>query len=267
VSERRDSAAAPPTSQGADALSPEERGRMTRAAALRPLNLLVLVIGAVVCAVSQAWWLIPLTVATYGVLVFLAARDPIFQRRILQKGEVPLPSPDTAKSADVSPERRARWLPRGETRQKVEAALVVYRKVVAAVEESDEVTRAVLKDSIPRLHAAADRLVDVARGREKAVEAARDLRRDAGASASARSENLRELEYRIGAADAEISDTFEEFLSLRAKVVRVSIDNANPTRANDLNASLDELNTRLEALSEIVSPQADSSPKCADTGR
>jgi hypothetical protein len=257
VSERRDSAAAPPTSQGADALSPEERGRMTRAAALRPLNLLVLVIGAVVCAVSQAWWRIPLTVATYGVLVFLAARDPIFQRRILQKGEVPLPSPDTAKSADVSPERRARWLPRGETRQKVEAALVVYRKVVAAVEESDEVTRAVLKDSIPRLHAAADRLVDVAR----------DLRRDAGASASARSENLRELEYRIGAADAEISDTFEEFLSLRAKVVRVSIDNANPTRANDLNASLDELNTRLEALSEIVSPQADSSPKGADTGR
>ncbi len=231
---------------------------MTRAAALRPLNLVVLVIGAVISAATLTWWLIPLTLATYAVLVFLAARDPFFQRRILQKSEVPLPSPDPAKNTDVSPERRARWLPRGETRQKVEAALVVYRKVVAAVEESDDVTRAVLQDSIPRLHAAADRLVDIARGREKAAEAARDLRRDAGASAEARRENLRELEDRIGAADVEISDTFEEFLSLRAKVVRVSIDSANPTRANDLNASLDELNTRLTALSEVMSPQEDS---------
>jgi len=232
---------------------------MARAAALRPLNLVVLVIGAVVFAANPAWWLVPLTLATYAVLVFLAARDPFFQRRILQKSEVSISPPELANKSDVSPERRARWLPRGETRQKVEAALVVYRKVVAAVEESDDVTRAVLVDSIPRLHAAADRLVDVARGREKAAEAASDLRKDAaGASANARSENLRELEDRIAAADTEISDTFEEFLSLRAKVVRVSIDSANPTRADDLNASLDELNARLESLSEIMSPQADS---------
>ncbi len=232
---------------------------MTRAAVLRPLNLVVLVIGVVVFAANPtSWWLLPLTLATYAVLVFLAARDPFFQRRILHKSEVPLPSPELANRSDVSPERRARWLPRGETRQKVEAALVVYRKVVAAVEESDDVTQTVLEDSIPRLHAAADRLVDVARGREKAAEAARDLRKDAGASADARSENLRELEDRIGAADAEISDTFEEFLSLRAKVVRVSIDSANPTRTDDLNASLDDLNARLESLSEVMSPQADS---------
>ena len=52
---------------------------------------------------------------------------------------------------DVSPERRARWLPRGETRERVEAALVVYRKVVVAIEESDEVTRAVLDDAVPKL--------------------------------------------------------------------------------------------------------------------
>ncbi len=235
---------------------------MARAAALRPLNLIVLVIGAILFAATLRWWLIPLTFATYAVLVSLAARDPFFQRRILQRSEVSLPSPDPARNDDVSPERRARWLPRGETRQKVEAALVVYRKVITAIEESDDVTRAVLEGSIPRLHAAADRLVDVARGREKAAEAARDLRRDAGASAvEARSENLRELEERIEAADAEISETFEEFLSLRAKVVRVSIDSANPTRANDLNASLDELNTRLEALSEVLSPSSKENPR------
>jgi hypothetical protein len=231
---------------------------MTRAAALRPLNLVVLLIGAVVFVATLNWWLILLTLVTYAVLVFLTARDPFFQRRILQKSESPLWSPASPKNADISPERRARWLARGETRQKVEAALVAYRKVVAAVEGSDDATRAVLKDSIPRLHATADRLVDVARSREKTAEAARDLRRDACASADARRENLRELEDMIGAADAEISDTFEQFLSLRAKVVRVSIDSANLTQTNDLNVSLDELNTRLEALSEIMSPQRDT---------
>jgi hypothetical protein len=141
----------------------------------------------------------------------------------------------------------------------VEAALDVYRNVVAAIEDSDDVTRAVLDDSVPRLHAAADRLVDVARGREKAAEAARDLSQDSGSSAptAARRENLRELEARIDAADAEISGTCEELLDLRAKVVRISIDSENPARANDLNASLDDINTRLEALSEVMSSQGE----------
>lgn len=258
MSERRDPATGPPASQGAVSLSPEEWGRMTRAAALRPLNLVVLLIGAVVFVATLNWWLILLTLVTYAVLVFLTARDPLFQRRILQKSEIPLWPPASPKNADISPERRARWLPRGETRQKVEAALVAYRKVVAVIELSDDTTQAVLKDSIPRLHATADRLVDVARSREKTAEAARDLRRAPCASADARRENLRELEDGIGAADAEISHTFEQFLSLRAKVVRVSIDSANLTRTNELNVSLDELNTRLEALSEIMSPQGDT---------
>ena len=258
MSERRDPATGPPASQGAVSLSPEEWGRMTRAAALRPLNLVVLLIGAVVFVATLNWWLILLTLVTYAVLVFLTARDPLFQRRILQKSEIPLWPPASPKNADISPERRARWLPRGETRQKVEAALVAYRKVVAVIELSDDTTQAVLKDSIPRLHATADRLVDVARSREKTAEAARDLRRAPCASSDARRENLRELEDGIGAADAEISHTFEQFLSLRAKVVRVSIDSANLTRTNELNVSLDELNTRLEALSEIMSPQGDT---------
>jgi hypothetical protein len=227
---------------------------MLRAAALRPINVTMLVIGAGAFATTMAWWLLPLTILTYASLVFLAARDPIFQRKVLGRGET---SPKAVESSDVSPERRARWLPRGETRQKVEAALHVYRKVVAAVETSDDVTRAVLDDVVPRLHAAADRLVDVAQGRERAAEVARDLSRHTGSSTptTARQENLRELENKISAADAEISDTYQELLDLRAKVVRISIDSENPARANDLNASLDGLNARLEALSELMTPQ------------
>ena len=234
---------------------------MARAAALRPLNVIVLAAGLIAFAFAQAWWMLPLTLVTYAALVSLAARDPFFQRKILHKSEVPIPPPKPSQTADdVSPERRARWLPRGETRQKVEAALVVYRKVVAAIEDADDVTREVLHDSIPRLHATADRLVDVARGREKAAEVVRDLQRDSGASAGSR-ENIRELEHRIDAADAEISATFDELLSLRAKVVRVSIDSANPDRADDLNASLHGLNARLEALGEVVSPQQGGFPR------
>jgi hypothetical protein len=261
----RDPSAGPPVGrEPAAPLSPEERNRMLRTAALRPLNVVILVIGVVIfattlAATTLAWWLLPLTLATYAALVFLAARDPLFQRKVLRGEEAPARSRNVVESGDVSPERRARWLPRGETRQKVEAALDVYRKVVAAIEGSDDVTRAVLDDSVPRLHAAADRLVDVARGREKAAEAARDLIRDTGSSAgtAARQENLRELEERINAADAEISGTFEELLDLRAKVVRISIDSENPARANDLNASLDGLNARLEALSEVMAPQGE----------
>ena len=234
---------------------------MLWAAALRPINAVVLVIGVgmfvtLLAASVTAWWLLPLSLATYAALVFLAVRDPIFQRKILGGERSPHSSPVAIHSHDVSPERRARWLPRGETRQKVEEALDVYRKVVAAIEGSDDVTRAVLEDALPRLHAAADRLVDVASGREKAAEVARELSKDTGPSpGTARRSNLRGLEERISAADAEISTTSEELLDLRAKVVRISIDSANPDRTKDLNASLDGLNARLEALGEIMEPQ------------
>jgi chromosome segregation ATPase len=138
----------------------------------------------------------------------------------------------------------------------VEATLDVYHKVVAAIEASDDVTRTVLDDAVPRLRAAVDRLVDVAEAREKAAEVARELRLSTQASAgTTRQENLRDLEERIRAADDEISGTSEELLDLRAKIVRLSIDANNPARANDLNTSLDSLNARLEALNETMSPR------------
>lgn len=235
-------------------LTPEERGRMARAAALRPINLIVLVIGAVFFVATTAWWIPVLAVSTYAALVFLGSRDPLLRQRMLGRGGHP---PGLSKEDDVPPERRARWLPRGGTREKVEAALVEYRRVVAAIGESDEVTRTVLQDTVPRLHATADRLVDVARGRERAAGTARDLRQNTGPESGARSKNLRELETRITAADAEISETSEELLDLRAKVVRISIDTENAARAEALNASLDELNARLEALGDVTAPRED----------
>jgi hypothetical protein len=235
-------------------LSPEEQRRIVRAAALRPLNLLVLVIGAGVFATTTAWWMLALTLLTYALLVLLAARDPIFGRQVLS-GHEDTRSPALAPERDVSPDRRARWLPRGETREKVEAALVVYRKVVVAIEESDEVTRAVLDDAIPKLHAAANRLVDVAEKREKAAEVLRDLERHAGSAASRTGGgDVEALRDRVSAADAEISETFEKMLALRSRVVRVSIDSGNPEGAAALNSSLDDLNARLEALTETMSP-------------
>ncbi len=242
-----------PERQGTEAergtLSPAQRRRVTRAAALRPLNVVVLVIGAGVFATTITWWMVPLTLATYALLVFFAAWDPVFARRVLRGGE-DAGLPVAAADRDISPERRARWLPRGETREKVEAALVVYRKVVLAIEESDEVTRAVLDDAVPKLHAAADRLVDVAQRREKAAEVLRDLDRHTGASG----DDAGALQEKLHAADAEISDTFDKLLALRSRVVRVSIDSGNPEGAAALNASLDELNARLEALSDTMSP-------------
>jgi hypothetical protein len=258
VAERRDPESGPPAERESTPLPQEQRNTMLRSAALRPINVMILVIGVVISAITTTWWLLPLTLATYASLTFLAARDPIFQRKVLgENSGTAIPTAAT-QGREVSPERRARWLPRGDTRQKVEASLEVYRKVVAAIEASDDVTRAVLDDAVPRLHAAVDRLVDVAEAREKAAEVARELRQSTQASAgTTRQENLRDLEKRIRVADDEISGTSEELLDLRAKVVRLSIDANNPTRANDLNASLDGLNARLEALSETMSPRED----------
>jgi hypothetical protein len=242
-----------PERQELGPLSPEERRRIRRAAALRPINVLMLVIGAGVFAATLAWWIPPLTLVTYALLVFLSARDPIFGHRVLHEGAAR--SLGAAGNRDVSPERRARWLPRGETREKVEDALVVYRKVVAAIEGSDDVTRTVLDDAVSKLHATANRLVDVAQGREKAAEAIRDLRQHTRSTASnTREESLRALEDKLRAADAEISDTFDKLLTLRARVARVSIEGGGSEGAAALNASLDDLNARLEALSDTMSP-------------
>jgi chorismate mutase len=123
---------------------------------------------------------------------------------------------------------------------------------VAAVEASDDVTRTVLEDTVPRLHAAADRLVDVALEREKAAQTVGELRDKSGSEAGARDEDLRRLETRVREADADISATSGEFLDLRARVVRISIDRDNAQRVAALNASLDELNARLEALGDIT---------------
>jgi len=222
---------------------------MVRAAALRPLNLVVLAIGLVFFVATLAWWVPPLTLATYAALVFLGARDPFLQSRVLDREE-----PAVQQPRDLSPERRARWLPRGETRERVDAALAEYRKVVAAVEASDDVTRAVLEDTIPRLQAAADRLVDVALEREKAAKTAGELRDKSASDAGPLDEDLRRLEARVREADADISATSGQFLDLRARVVRISIDRDNAQRVAALNASLDELNARLEALDDIASP-------------
>jgi len=232
-------------------LSPEERRKVTKAAALRPMHLIVAVIGVVFLAASQLWWIAPMTVLTYATLVALAARDPFFQRRVLEGSPASrrLPAPTLDLAEEVSPERRARWLSRGETRSKVETSLEVYRKVVRAIEESDEVTRAVLEDAVPRLHAAANRLVDLAQDRETAAQALSEL------PEGVEVESQRDFTGKIRAADAEISSVIDKFLALRARVVRISLDSGPAARAmaGELNSSLDELNYRLEVLGETMS--------------
>ncbi len=203
--------------------------------------------------VTQAWWIIPLTLVTYALLVILASRDSIFISKVLGEDEQLKENPDDVSS--LPPERRARWLPRGETRRTVEEALVTYRKLVASIEDSDEVARQVLDDTIPRLHAAAERLVEVAQEREKAAEAVREIGAyENDTPGEERLSILRGLESKIKTADEEISGTRERLLTLRARMVGVSLnsDVENRAAALEMNRSLDELNYRLEALGELA---------------
>lgn len=207
-------------------------------------------IGAVIFAASMQWWIVPLTLLTYGALVALSTRDPLFHHRVLEGG----PAMTTVlPSQDISPERRARWLPRGETRARVEEALVTYRKVITAIEEADDVTRAVLEGAIPRLHATAERLVEVAQRRETAAKEIKIQKKRQPSS------NIAQIEAKISAADEEISATIDALSELRARIIRISILDAGSARAEttSLTSSLDEMNYRLKALDDTLSPPED----------
>lgn len=244
----------PERRRGRKEISQENQRRVTRAAFLKPLNLTMLFIGGGFFAFAQVWWIVPLTLVTYALLALLASRDPLFANRVLGEGTISKGNPDDA--ASLPPERRARWLPRGETRRTVEEALVAYRKLVASIEDSGEVARSVLEDTIPRLHAAAERLVDVAGDREKAAEAVQEIKSKTNESLDGEKHSvIRDLESKIENADEEISGTYGRFLTLRATMVGASLNSEveNRAAALELNRSLDELNYRLEALGEISS--------------
>lgn len=232
----------PPTSS-------DDRRQVLKAALLRPINLLMPILG-VFAAVFFAWWFLPLSVVTYALLVLLASRDPIFTQRVLGDLSSPAISQPTQ---DMSPERRVRWLPRGETRRRLEEALDVYRKTVTAIEESDDVTHSVLGDAIPKLHAAANQLVDVGSNREKAATMIAELESLTNTSED-HEETIRKLREEIRDADAEISDTYGQLISLRTGVAQISIAKGPEGRATatQVNASLDELNLRLQALEETM---------------
>lgn len=234
--------------------SQEDRRRIARAAFLKPLNLAMLFIGGAFFAITQTWWIIPLTLITYILLVVLAARDPLFRRKALGEEDTRTSLNGANNSSELPPERRARWLPRGETRNTVEEALIAYRKLVASIEGSGDVARSVLDDAVPKLHATAERLVQVAHEREKAAEAVREIDSHTNNGPDKERKFIRqELENKIGKADEEISGTYERLLTLRVRMVGASLNSEveNRVAASELNRSLDELNFRLEALGEI----------------
>ena len=91
-----------------------------------------------------------------------------------------------------------------------------------------------------------------ARAAIQELKVSRSLERHEGQSKA----DLAGLENEVRAADAEISDAFEKLLTLRARVVRISVESGGAAQdaAAKLNADLDELNLRLEALRSTLSP-------------
>lgn len=239
-------------------ISAEERRRVLLAAMRRPMHLLVLLVGLGIFVTTLTLWIPPLTLATYGALIFFSSRDPFFQVRVLEGRQRPgLPGTDE----DPSPDRRARWLPRGQTREKVEAALEVQRRTIAAVEESDDVTRAVLSDAVPKLQDLGNGLVDLAHRREKASSEIQELDKktqkgiENDDNQSLR-EGVRDLQREVERADEELSGMVERLLTLRSTVVRVSLESGDQARdaAGGLVRDLDDLNRRVEALGETLDP-------------
>jgi len=226
---------------------------------LRPLNVLVVIVGSIFFALTLAWWAIPLTLVTYAALVYLATNDPLFQSYVLHGR--PKVRPAASKTSNLSPEQRARRLPLGETRQKIEAALEVQRRIMLAIRESDEDTKILLNDAVPKLNRVAEHLAEVAEDREKLAGEIQALEIRAKASHPSRegqdtdAARLAEVEDGLRATDAEVSGAVQKLLNLRARVVRVSTETGGAAQgeAARLNADLDEMNLRLDALHSRMS--------------
>jgi hypothetical protein len=216
------------------------------------MGLFVVVIGGVFSALTLSWWVVVLTLATYAALVLLAARDPLFWAHVLEGREYRLETRTAPSGDEEAPlERRIRRLPSGETRRKVEQALELHQRTVVAIEESDDVARTVLDAPIPKLHGIARRLVDVAERREEVARTIRELENHAGAPQQEdRDANLAGLENELRVADEEISRTVEKLSPLRSRVVRIAVESEGAAQeaASRLNADLDEMNFRLDAL-------------------
>ena len=217
-------------------LPPEARRRVLRAALLRPWAVLVLVIGAIFFAATLSWWVLPLTLATYAALVLLAVRDPIFQILVLEGREKAREAARSRvqRAIGLSPEGRTRKLQRGETRDRVESALEARGRVILAIEEAGEPARNYLTAAIPEFQRTAELLVDLAEARERTA--------------------IKGAPQTLAAVDAQLSDVTEELDSLRAQVVRSSIEDAQgaSTRASQLQDSIEEINLRLQELRHTI---------------
>ena len=242
-------------------MTPESRRRMRRVALLRPMALLMVGIGAFFFVATREFWIVPLTLATYSALVLLAIGDPIFRNSVLGATQQGQGIPQAPQRLNSSPEQRARRLPRGETRLRVERALEAHARVLIAVEESDEARQAALDDALPKLRQVSERLLDVAEAREKAAAEAQTLRSRTARSGNERSSRaLASLEEKLRDADEGLLATIpDELLALRAKVVRASIEDGDATaeRATELDEALDALNRRLDALYSTLSAPAE----------
>ena len=217
-------------------LPPEARRRVLRAALLRPWAVLVLVIGTIFFAATLSWWVLPLTLATYAALVLLAVRDPIFQILVLEGREKAREAARSRvqRAIGLSPEGRTRKLQRGETRDRVESALEARGRVILAIEEAGEPARNYLTAAIPELQRTAELLIDLAEARERTA--------------------IKRAPQTLAAVDAQLSDVTEELDSLRAQVVRSSIEDAQgaSTRASQLQDSIEEINLRLQELRHTI---------------
>jgi len=129
----------------------------------------------------------------------------------------------------------------------VEDALEARRRTIFAIEESSDVTQAVLGDMVPKLDGAVERLVTIAEKRESAARAVQNPKT---------STDLENLKEKLRAADVEISDALDQLSTLRARVVRTSTESETAAQeaAAKLNVDLDELNLRLEALRSATFP-------------
>jgi hypothetical protein len=272
---------------------PSESSSALPAALLRPVNLLTPGAGLLFALTWAPWWVFPLSLIPYAVMVLLTLRDPSFaasQRR----------AAEGADAGDAPPwEALERELGRGEWGAPLARIATAERNLARETAQAPEAARAVLASTLGQVRAAATLGVQLARRlrsldqafqrvagmdpelsrREAADKRARAAAaRDPGAQRaladaanaleeSARTvDSLRTLRERT-AAQLESLSAMLESVAVRGVRLRVQSDGETSDVAETLGAEMDAVRETLGVFESMDDPVAAANEAVEPSGR
>jgi hypothetical protein len=254
------------------------------AALLRPIHLVTLGAGLLLSLTWAPWWLFPLSMVVYGVMVVVTLRDPEFVRQVTTR------SSDSDAGAPIDWASVGRQLGRGAWGPPLERIATAERNLARELAQAPAAARAILASTLGQVRSAASlglqlarrlrsldqalqnyagmnpessrREADDKRARAAAAGdgAARRALLDAAAAleeSAQTAESLRTLRERTSAQLESLSVMLES-VAVRSVRLRVRSDGASEDLSESLGAEIDAVRETLGVLEGLDEPAAEA---------